>query len=360
MQFDAFAYPAFEQVVSHVAKMRNRTRGAVRAAAGHPGPVRRRHRRRRAPLRLLGVLLRPHARPARARPGERRRRLRACCARRSRRPTRSSSSSPRSCTGPRRRSTSPRRCPASAGRGRPRGHRRHADRLRPVRAGRAGGRRGRRPGGPQPAGGRPALDRALRRRDRLRRRARPPAGRWWSPRPPGFASVVLRDRRPGDRALLPLAGRAGPARDRLRHPLSRRRSSSTSSCPAWTGSSTPSTTCSGSDVMSRRRPSSCPTSARASPRPRSCAGWWPRATASPSTRASSRSRPRSRWSRCRRRTPAGSRPCTRAEGETLEVGSPLITVAVRTGGRRIRGRRRRRPRRRGLPGGGAGRLRATC
>ncbi|MER5394014.1 alpha-ketoacid dehydrogenase subunit beta [Saccharopolyspora sp. NPDC002686] len=29
MQFDAFAFPAFEQVVSHVAKMRNRTRGAV-------------------------------------------------------------------------------------------------------------------------------------------------------------------------------------------------------------------------------------------------------------------------------------------------------------------------------------------
>ena len=30
MQFDAFAYPAFEQVVSHVAKMGNRTRGALR------------------------------------------------------------------------------------------------------------------------------------------------------------------------------------------------------------------------------------------------------------------------------------------------------------------------------------------
>jgi pyruvate dehydrogenase E1 component beta subunit len=29
MQFDAFGYPAFEQVVSHVAKMRNRTAGAV-------------------------------------------------------------------------------------------------------------------------------------------------------------------------------------------------------------------------------------------------------------------------------------------------------------------------------------------
>lgn len=30
MQFDAFAYPAFEQIVSHVAKMRNRTAGSVR------------------------------------------------------------------------------------------------------------------------------------------------------------------------------------------------------------------------------------------------------------------------------------------------------------------------------------------
>ncbi|WUD74352.1 alpha-ketoacid dehydrogenase subunit beta [Streptomyces sp. NBC_00510] len=29
MQFDAFAYPAFEQLVSHVAKMRNRTRGTM-------------------------------------------------------------------------------------------------------------------------------------------------------------------------------------------------------------------------------------------------------------------------------------------------------------------------------------------
>ena len=29
IQFDAFAYPAFEQITSHVAKMRNRTRGAV-------------------------------------------------------------------------------------------------------------------------------------------------------------------------------------------------------------------------------------------------------------------------------------------------------------------------------------------
>ena len=30
MQFDAFAYPAFEQIVSHVAKMHNRTKGTVK------------------------------------------------------------------------------------------------------------------------------------------------------------------------------------------------------------------------------------------------------------------------------------------------------------------------------------------
>ena len=29
MQFDAFAYPAFEQIVSHVAKMHNRTKGCL-------------------------------------------------------------------------------------------------------------------------------------------------------------------------------------------------------------------------------------------------------------------------------------------------------------------------------------------
>lgn len=29
MQFDAFAYPAFEQLISHVSRMRNRTRGAL-------------------------------------------------------------------------------------------------------------------------------------------------------------------------------------------------------------------------------------------------------------------------------------------------------------------------------------------
>ena len=32
MQFDGFTYPAFEQIVSHVAKMRNRSRGRARPA----------------------------------------------------------------------------------------------------------------------------------------------------------------------------------------------------------------------------------------------------------------------------------------------------------------------------------------
>ncbi len=46
MQFDAFAYPAFEQVVSHVAKIRNPDPGRADGADGHPDPVRRWHRRR--------------------------------------------------------------------------------------------------------------------------------------------------------------------------------------------------------------------------------------------------------------------------------------------------------------------------
>ena len=81
MQFDAFAYPAFEQIVSHVAKMRNRTRGRGAAADGHPGAVRRRHRRRRAPLRLLRGLLRAHARACRWSPRPPSPDAYRCCAR---------------------------------------------------------------------------------------------------------------------------------------------------------------------------------------------------------------------------------------------------------------------------------------
>ena len=75
MQFDAFAYPAFEQITSHLAKLRNRTRGTARAPDRHPHPLRRRHRRGRAPQRLVGGLLHAHPGPARGDAGHPRRRL---------------------------------------------------------------------------------------------------------------------------------------------------------------------------------------------------------------------------------------------------------------------------------------------
>ena len=59
MQFDAFSYPALDQVISHVAKYRYRSRGNA------PVPLviripRRRHRGGRAPQRVARDLLRPH------------------------------------------------------------------------------------------------------------------------------------------------------------------------------------------------------------------------------------------------------------------------------------------------------------
>ncbi|CAM5342445.1 hypothetical protein SMICM304S_06669 [Streptomyces microflavus] len=45
MQFDAFAYPAFEQLISHVAKMRNRTGGAMPLPITSARALRRRDRR---------------------------------------------------------------------------------------------------------------------------------------------------------------------------------------------------------------------------------------------------------------------------------------------------------------------------
>ena len=58
IQFDGFVYPAFDQIVSQVAKMHYRSQGAVRHADRHPHPVRRRHRRGRAPRGEPGGLLR--------------------------------------------------------------------------------------------------------------------------------------------------------------------------------------------------------------------------------------------------------------------------------------------------------------
>ena len=74
IQFDGFVYPATDQIVSQLAKMRYRSRGHVDAAGRDPHPVRRRHRRGRAPQRVARGLLRAHGRAARGRlrrPGRR-------------------------------------------------------------------------------------------------------------------------------------------------------------------------------------------------------------------------------------------------------------------------------------------------
>ena len=52
IQFDGFVYPAFDQIVSQVAKMHSRSPGHGHDADRHPHPVRRRHRRGRAPQRV--------------------------------------------------------------------------------------------------------------------------------------------------------------------------------------------------------------------------------------------------------------------------------------------------------------------
>ena len=65
IQFDGFVYPAYDQIVCQVAKMHFRTPGQGEDADRHPDPLRRRHRRGRAPL---GVARR---RSSRTRPGSR-------------------------------------------------------------------------------------------------------------------------------------------------------------------------------------------------------------------------------------------------------------------------------------------------
>jgi len=62
LQFDAFSYPAFEQIVSHVAKMRSRLTRASRAADHDPYPLRRPRRRARTPRGESRGLLRPYGR----------------------------------------------------------------------------------------------------------------------------------------------------------------------------------------------------------------------------------------------------------------------------------------------------------
>ncbi len=44
IQFDGFVYPAFDQLVSQVSRLRFRTAGRAQRPLGRPHPVRRRHR----------------------------------------------------------------------------------------------------------------------------------------------------------------------------------------------------------------------------------------------------------------------------------------------------------------------------
>ncbi len=62
IQFDGFVYPAFDQIVSQLAKMHYRSKGKITPAGDDPDPVRRRHRRGRAPQRVPGGVLRAHRR----------------------------------------------------------------------------------------------------------------------------------------------------------------------------------------------------------------------------------------------------------------------------------------------------------
>ena len=63
IQFDGFVFPGFDQIISQVAKITTGRR-AWCDADGDPDPVRRRHRRGRAPRRVAGVVLLPHRRAA--------------------------------------------------------------------------------------------------------------------------------------------------------------------------------------------------------------------------------------------------------------------------------------------------------
>ncbi len=68
IQFDGFIYPAYDQIVSQLAKIHARSKGSVPMPVTIRVPVRRRHRRGRAPQREPGGVLRAHRRPEGRRP----------------------------------------------------------------------------------------------------------------------------------------------------------------------------------------------------------------------------------------------------------------------------------------------------
>ncbi len=63
IQFDGFVYPAYDQIVSPGRQDALPVAGQGAAADRHPDPVRRRHRRGRAPLRVARGVLLAHRRP---------------------------------------------------------------------------------------------------------------------------------------------------------------------------------------------------------------------------------------------------------------------------------------------------------
>ena len=264
MQFDAFAYPAFEQIVSHVAKMHNRTKGAVKLPivirvpyAGGIGGVEHHcdssesYYAHTAGLKVFT--------PATVADGYRM--LREAI----------DSDDPVMFMEPKKlywskdlvdleglraeHAANAERGTSSEGRAAVARPGTDATLIAygpsvPDRAGRRcrGGR-----GGPLAGSHRRPLHRAVRRRDRLRvgPQDRPCRG---DRRGPWLRVGVLGDRGTGPGALLPLPGRADPPRHRLRRARTRRRSLSTITCPAWTASSTPLTTSSGkTDQMSETK-----------------------------------------------------------------------------------------------------------
>ena len=75
IQFDGFVFPAFDQITSQLAKFTNRHEGALQHARRHPHPLRRAHRRGRAPPGEPGGVLHAHPGPARRQPVDAERRV---------------------------------------------------------------------------------------------------------------------------------------------------------------------------------------------------------------------------------------------------------------------------------------------
>ncbi len=109
IQFSGFAYPAYDQLVSHAARMRNRSRGEFTVPLVVRMPYGGRHPGAGAPFREHGGCLRARARAEGSDPGRSVRGQRVCSTAALRAiPTRWCSSSLPACTGPSRP-----RCPRS-------------------------------------------------------------------------------------------------------------------------------------------------------------------------------------------------------------------------------------------------------